>query len=145
MKRPTKSTSRLKSRLLANLHHTYCRLQRSRIHGIGIFAIRDIPKGLNPFLPNAGTRWIEFDKGEIEQLHPGVQKMVADFFTYEGSKVWIPEHGLNGMNISFFANTSDKPNLRPRKDKNGINDLYTIRRIKAGEELTVDYRDYEVD
>ncbi|KKU11345.1 MAG: hypothetical protein UX17_C0081G0003 [Parcubacteria group bacterium GW2011_GWC2_45_7] len=141
----TKNVRRLKSRLLANLRHTYCRLQCSPIDGIGIFAIKDIPKGVNPFLPNADTRWIEFDKNEIEELHPGIQKMVADFFTYEGSKVWIPEHGLNGMNISFFANTSKKPNLRPKEDKNGINDLYTVRCVKAGEELTVDYRDYEVD
>jgi hypothetical protein len=27
----------------------YCRLQPSRIHGIGVFAIRDIPNGRNPF------------------------------------------------------------------------------------------------
>ena len=36
----------LLARVLADC---YCRLQPSSIHGIGVFAIRDIPRRTNPF------------------------------------------------------------------------------------------------
>jgi len=34
---------------LKRLEKVYCRLAPSSVHGVGIFAIKDIPKGINPF------------------------------------------------------------------------------------------------
>lgn len=34
---------------LSRLNKVYCKLQPSPLHGVGIFAIRTIPKGVNPF------------------------------------------------------------------------------------------------
>jgi hypothetical protein len=37
------------SKLIENLNNTYVRIMPSKIHGVGVFAIRDIPKGICPF------------------------------------------------------------------------------------------------
>ena len=36
--------------ILRRLERVYCKLAPSPIHGVGIFAIKDIPKGTNPFV-----------------------------------------------------------------------------------------------
>ena len=54
--------------------------------------------------------------------------------------VYIPERGLNGIDVSFFINNSDSPNLKTID--NGLN-FETIREIKKGEELTTLYSDYD--
>jgi hypothetical protein len=50
----------------------YCRLQPSLIHGIGVYAIRDIPKGKNPFeaLPTYGRRrgYVRITDEELDAL-----------------------------------------------------------------------------
>ena len=38
-----------KYKLLKNLQETYCSFSVSKVHGIGVFAIRDIPVNTNPF------------------------------------------------------------------------------------------------
>ena len=45
-----------RKRLLGNLKNTYCRLKPSNIEGVGVFAIRDIPQGVNP-LPES-NEWL---------------------------------------------------------------------------------------
>ena len=37
-------------KIIHNLrNNVYCRISRSKIHGVGVIAIKDIPKGINPF------------------------------------------------------------------------------------------------
>jgi len=45
--------------ILKKLENTYCRLQPSMISGVGVFAIRDIPQGINPFQGAQEPEWIE--------------------------------------------------------------------------------------
>ena len=48
------------------------------------------------------------------------------------------------MDISFFANNSEKPNLKVFDDgKNDSLCFKTMRKIKKGEELTFSYKAYE--
>jgi SET domain-containing protein len=132
-----------RKQILKNLKNDiYCRLKRSPIHGIGVFAIRNIPKGIEPFKGCKVKRWYGFMESELKDLNPSVKKMVHDFFDVQEGKIWIPDFGLNGIDILFFPNHSKKPNLKAMEFKNKFT-FITIKEIKAGEELTVDYSTYD--
>ena len=131
-----------KKKILNNLRNTFCRLERSKIHGIGIIAIRDISKNTDPFYGVQKRRWRAFKPKEIENLDKETKKMIYDFLALKGDKeIFIPERGLNSMDISFFLNTSKKPNV---KTIDGGENFRTIRKIKKGEEVTVSYSDYDL-
>jgi hypothetical protein len=133
-----------KKEILKKLKNTYCRLRPSGIEGVGVFAIRDIPSGINPIAPSKETRssrWHKFNISQLEEMDSEVLKMVDDFFVIEKNKtVLIPEHALNNMDISFFVNNSKKPNM---KTIDGGFTFVTLRKIKQGEELTVAYETYD--
>ncbi len=130
-----------KKKLLEGLKNTYCRLKPSRIEGVGVFAIRDIPQNINPFMDEEKPSWIKLREEELKQLPGEVLEMIDSFFVIERSKeVEIPQNGLNGMDISFFLNHSRNPNMKT--GDSGYN-FITLRKIKKGEELTVNYGTYD--
>ena len=130
--------SEKKRNILSDLKKVYCRIKCSPIAGVGVFAVRDIPKNTNPF-PSSLQKWYQFHISDFTDIKEGVMEMIKDFFVVENDgKVLIPEHGLNGMDISFFLNNSSKPNVRT---KDGFI-FFTKKEIKKGEELTVSYRSY---
>jgi SET domain-containing protein len=116
----------------------------SKIEGIGVFAIRDIPKGIDPFKGIKKKKWHKFNISELKGIDQKVLKMIGGFFTVEDDNtVYIPEEGLNGINISFFLNDSKKPNLKIVED--GANEeisFVTREKIKKGKELTASYATY---
>jgi SET domain-containing protein len=134
-----------KNIILNYLKNTYCRLMPSKLEGVGVFAVRDIPKGKNPFLGIKNNNWIKFETKELKRIDKEVFKMVDDFFVIEkDGAVYIPETGLNGIDVSFFVNNSKNPNLKIIEDgKNEALNFKTIRKIKKGEELTVSYSTYD--
>ena len=129
----------MKNKILKNLQNTYCRLQPSK-YGVGVFAIRDIPKNTDPFLNCRKVRWFKFTKKEISKLPSEVAKMIKEFYGTDGNYHYIPSHGLNGNDISFYMNHSRKPNIW---SKGGDEKFSTLRWIKRGEELFLDYRIYD--
>lgn len=130
-----------KQKILENLKNTYCRVKTSKIEGIGIFAIRDIPKGKNPFFGVKVHKWHEFTVKELKKIDKEVFKMIDSFFVIEkNDTVYIPETGLNGNDISFYLNTSSKPNI---ETIDGGTNFASTRKIKRGEELTVAYSTYD--
>lgn len=134
-----------KEDLLKNLREIYCRAKTGS-HGVGVFAVRDIAKDIDPFPMLVKTDWIKIKLNEINDLDEEVKKMIYDFFSYEedGVSVWIPECGLNGINISFFVNHADEPNLYVVEGEEGAVEFRTLREIKKGEELTANYRHYDL-
>ncbi len=117
----------------------YCRLKKST-YGVGIFAIKKIPAGTDPFRGiNNDYHSILFSKEEIQTLDPAVQKMIFDFCSIEGENVYVPSIGLNAMDISFFLNHSDNPNIVTID--NGAT-FKSSRSIGVDEELTIDYSTY---
>lgn len=134
-----------KQALLSKLKSTYCRLKPSKVEGVGVFAIRDIPSGINPFFGTKEKNWLKFITADLKNLDQDVMQMVDDFFVIEKDDVvYIPEDGLNGIDISFFVNHSKKPNLKIKGDgiKSEIQ-FRAARKIKKGEELTVAYNTYD--
>lgn len=128
-----------KKRCLSLLKKTYCRLQPSKIDGVGVFAIRDIPKRTSIFCGSPRQNWLSLNKDELKNLNQEIRKMIDDFFISDGNSVCIPANGLNGIDISFFLNYSEKPNCRPSANDSFV----TTKRVKKGEELTADYAAYD--
>jgi hypothetical protein len=123
------------------LRDCYCRLQPSRIHGIGVFAVRDIPKGKNPF--NTITKYANFGyvritEDELDALPSKLSETIRALFIPTGGVMHIPNHGLNVIRLNSYLNHSAKPNMRTRDGY----DFVAVRKILVGEELTVDYRTY---
>ena len=116
----------------------YCRIGRSRIDRVGVIAVRDIQKGTNPFLgvPQNKYTLVESDKVlKNPKIHIEVKKMVKDFYSIRDGKIYFPDCSLNGINISFFMNTSKKANVGTKDGET----FFAKKRIKKGEELLVDY------
>ena len=113
----------------------YCRLGVSKIHGVGVFAIRPIQKGVQPFKSLVRSRELKFSRKELESLPKGVRKQLEIFCYYEEDTIYIPSIGFNCVDMAIYVNHSKKPNLSFKK--NGS--LYAVRNIKKGEELMIDY------
>ena len=134
------SKKTLKSNIVKRLKNTYCRLKPSKISGVGVFAVRDIPKNQNPF-QGIKYNYHELKTSDFKNFDKEVLKMIDNLFVIgKNGKVWVPESGLNGMDVSFFVNHSENPNLKTIDD--GSN-FITLRKVKKGEELTVSYGTYD--
>jgi len=134
------SVKTLKKDILERIKNTYCRLKASSTHGVGVFAVRDIPENINPFSGFPDQQWQRFSLNELKEIDQNIMEMIDDFFVLEkDDTVNIPEYGLNGMDVSFFVNHSDNPNLITREGRH----FFTARKIKKGEELTVGYDGYD--
>jgi SET domain-containing protein len=125
-----------KARILKHLQtEVYCRLGISPVHGIGVFAIKDIPKGAKPLVSLIKIKEFSFSKKEINKLPASVKKEVRMFCYYDKDEYLIPSIGLNAMNMAFYMNHSKTPNVKYLKN----NDIVALRKIKANEELFFDY------
>lgn len=119
----------------------YCRLGVSAIHGVGVFAIKPIPQGINPMVE---TRYAEFDsclEADIfdnSNIPDSVKALVKAMCPVNRGVVDIPPFSLNEIGVSFYLNHSKTPNMECADDGN----FYALREIAVGEELTVDYTEY---
>jgi hypothetical protein len=112
----------------------FTRLCPSKIHGIGVFAIRDIPKDTYIFSgDNSKVVWVK--KSEIQKQDAAIKQLYDDFCIIQGNTYGCPDN-FNNLNVGWYLNESKKnPNVRC--DPNY--DFYALRDIKTGEELTVNY------
>lgn len=114
--------------------HTWTRLAPSPIHGVGVFAIKDIPAFCDPF-PDCQNSFYPIPIAALDRLHGSVHAICKDFLFHDEKKIWIPDLTPNQFNISFFLNSSNIPNCEHHE--NGR--ITTTRKIRAGEELTYSY------
>jgi len=142
--------SNKKSKLIKHLKNDiYCRIGVSKISGVGVIAIKDIPKNTNPFLTLSknNDKIITLSDKDVSKLDKNVLKIINDFFGSDTNKKKyydVLATGPNNINVSFYMNHSNKPNIDIVDD--GISDYYGFRAnrlIKENEELTIDYSKYE--
>ena len=108
----------------------WAKLAPSKIHGVGVFAIRDIPKGQKIFArcdPN--TQAIKLDS--FDRLLPEIAELIDQrwFLARKGETFQSPN---NDARLISFMNHSDTPNY----DK--YNDVVLVD-IKKGIEITENY------
>jgi hypothetical protein len=150
-----------KRALMAHLQRScFVKLAPSRVAGVGVVALADIPRGVDPFeQPNSHLRAPEqvvcVRSSELRALSDAVQTHALNFF----AAVDDPDdpsarlrdasgelvYGVNATGFSsdasWYVNHSDSPNLEfSRRGDGEFNGYLTSRRVAAGEELLVCYR-----
>lgn len=116
----------------------FTRIGLSKIHGIGVFAIKDIPKNTNIF-SNDKTKMVWLGRKEINNLSlsPGIKKLYTDFCVLKDGKYGAPEN-FNSITPGWHMNEpldGEDSNVYPDADYN----FYAKRDIKKGEELVIKY------
>ena len=125
-------------------NNVYCRIQRSDIHGVGVFAIKEIPRGTNPFVTYTNVEIISVPEKEIMEntnISDTVKDMVKAFYVVQDGMIYCDARSMNEINVTYFLNHSKTPNL----DVEEIDEesrFTANRNIAIGEELTSDYSDY---
>lgn len=128
-----------KKHLLDELNnHTYIMLKPSPIAGIGVFAIKNIPRGCRDMFskPDKQENWIKLSKAEVELLPQHSKLLIENYCLYDAENYFVPDHGFKKVDLSLFLNHSDNPNVISIQDGEYFE---AIHDIANGEELFIDY------
>ena len=118
---------------------TYVALCPSGVAGVGVFAVRDIPKGCRTmFSPpmNDDDSYIPVPRAEVETLPPHARQMVENYCLFDEDRYFVPKDGFKKMDLVSFLNHSEHPNVASIDDGAYFE---ALRDIAADEELFVDY------
>ena len=114
----------------------YTRIGRSATHGVGVIAIRSIPKGMLVFEGESElVVWVS--RAEVRRMPRAIRSLYEDFGMVWGDRLGVPPT-LNMLSVGWYVNHSDTPNVEAGDDGR----FRTLRRIRVGEELTADYRTF---
>ena len=126
-----------KIELLNELHHsTYAMIQPSPIHGIGVFAIIDIPKGTKNIFSQESGEWIKVHRAEVDALPAHSKNLVETHCLFDDDYYYLPDYGFKKLDIVIFLNHAENPNIISVND--GVY-FESVRDIRCGEELLIDY------
>ena len=128
-----------KEELLKELsQETYVALKPSAIHGIGVFAIANIPKGCRDlFSKNVGS-WVKLPVSDVEKLPVHSRSLVETYCLYDEDNYYVPDHGFKVMDLVNYLNHSSSPNIMSVNEGEYFE---AITDIPEGTELLVNYRD----
>jgi SET domain-containing protein len=128
-----------KEELLKELsQETYVALKPSAVHGIGVFAITDIPKGCrNLFSKNMGD-WIKLPISDVEKLPEHSRSLIETYCLYDEEHYFVPDYGFKVMDLVNYLNHSSVPNVISVNDGEYFEALVDIA---AGTELMINYGD----
>ena len=131
------------NKLINNLQNdVYCRIKPSKLSGVGVFAIKDIPINTNPFKTTQkcfNNEIAEISEKDLKGVNVEVIKMLDDFYHKIDGKYTLPKNGLNSNDISYYMNSSKNPNISFKNGGCNMISFYSIRAINKGEELLIDY------
>lgn len=115
---------------------TWAALRPSPVHGIGVFALRDIPKGCRSFFSSGQDEWIRLSFEEVEALPAHSRELIETYCLYDDKDYFVPAQGFKVMDITLYLNHSSTPNVA------SVNEgeyFIALEDIPAGTELLVDY------
>ncbi len=117
----------------------YTRLGISKIHGIGVIAIKDIPKDTNIFSNDQlGMYW--FDQKTVDDAvadKPEMRKYYNDFCVLKDGKYGCPVN-FNSMSVGWYIN-EPSGDYESNVVATSEYDFVALRDIQEGEELFVQY------
>jgi len=126
-----------KEALLKELaNSTYVMIKPSPLHGIGVFAIRDIPKGTSNIFSKGVGDWIKVSKEEVDALPQHSKDLIENHCLFDEDFYFIPDYGFKLLDLVIYLNHSETPNVISLNDGE---EFEAIRDIANGEELLVDY------
>lgn len=119
----------------------YVRLAPSKVHGIGVFAIRPIPEGTNIFANDrVQLVWVEADALQRSALSEEQKRLYRDFGIKRGSRTGCPVN-FNNLTPGWYLNEPpDGEEASVRVDEQLS--FFAARDIEQGEELSVVYSDF---
>lgn len=129
--------------MTADLPHSsvYVRLGLSRLHGIGVFAIRAIPAGTNLFANDrVELVWVDRSILDSADLTPAERQLYVDFGIARGDRIGCPIN-FHNLTPGWYLNepaSGDPPNVRVDAELN----FFARRHIAEGEELTIRYAEF---
>lgn len=109
-------------------------VRQSPIHGVGVYTAAFVPTGTVVWDFTPGVDWILTDQ-EMASIPEPFQSRIRRFSYRDDSGDFV----LCGDNARFM-NHSEQPNC---DDKGSV--TFAARDIRAGEELTCDYRSFDRD
>jgi SET domain-containing protein len=115
------------------------KVDKSKIHGLGVFADQNIPKGTIVWMFKEGID-TKYTKEQFESMTKEQQKDIIHFSYYDINLNCY----IHSFDDSRYVNHSDNPNLSSHYDEHYVEGYsYANRDIKIGEELTDDYYEYD--
>ena len=125
---PTNSTYTDDETIQQLNNEVYCKLAPSTLHGIGVFAIRTIPKD-TPINFTTQTNIQLHSFHQLNKLRPEIKKIIQQ--SHQSSTNFT--HPNKNQSYISFMNHAKSPNTTG---------YTTLRKIKKGEELTEDYTSF---
>jgi hypothetical protein len=129
--------------MTADLPHSdvHARLKASPIHGVGVFAIRDIPVGTSIFgNDRRAINWMAAEVLDQGGLTDEERQLYIDFGVRKGALIGCPEN-FNLLSVGWYVNQpapGETANLLATEQL----DMIAVRDIPAGEELTISYAEF---
>lgn len=156
LKRQQKNLQKIKKRnnLLRNIKdETFCKLGVSGVAGIGVIALKTIPKGTKIFKCCneelfGSDEPIEISDDDLAEVEDLVLEYADNFMVKSAPDMRpFPSRGFNSININFYLNHSNNPNVEfiAGKTLDDFVEFVTSKEVKEGEELTQDYNNLSND
>jgi hypothetical protein len=117
-------------------YNLYTRL-RTSAHGVGVFAIRDIPDGMRLFKGDSGMI-VRVPRAAVDRItDPELRRVYFDFCP-SLDDVFIAPADFNLLTMEWYMNHSADPNVVADHNMQ----FFSCRPIGVGEELTTDYASF---
>lgn len=132
-----------KEQILDELYtNTYAMLKPSPVHGIGVFAIRNIPRGCRTIFSEGKGEWIKLPIAEVNKLPAYSRELVETYCVFDEENYYVPDYGFKVMDMVCYLNHSSTPNII---SLNHGEDFEALMDIAAGTELLINYEQIVAD
>lgn len=125
----------------------FTKVMQSNIHGLGLFAKCDIPRGTVWWKGEPDKNILLFNKEQYINLRNsetnGIKPMFWKMFTTYSYYSAIFDSLILCLDNARYVNHSSDPNSGPNPDRNPLISI-ALRDIKEGEEILENYDEYDI-